>query len=91
MNPIRNRKQEASSGCCGSYLRQRVAKEKPPKLPNPKIKVGVNVIYLGAGNFSIKGAGTNTVYYASDHSRHFRIYAEDEASVLSEPSIILKP
>jgi hypothetical protein len=91
MNQVRNKKQETNSGCCGSYLRQRVVKEKHPILPNPKIKVGINVIYLGAGNISIKGEGTNTIYYASDHSRHFRIYAEDEASVLSKSSVILKP
>ncbi len=91
MNPIRNKKQETNSGCCGSYVRQRIAKEKQPILPNPKIKAGVNVIYLGSGNFSIKGLGTNTIYYASDHSRHFKIYAEDEDSVLRESSLILKP
>jgi hypothetical protein len=77
--------------CCGSNLRKRITTVKTPLLPNPKIPGGIAVIYLGSGNISVKGTGSASVYHASDHNRHFRIYTEDADSILKRPDIILKP
>jgi hypothetical protein len=77
--------------CCGSYFRKNEATIKKPLPPNPKVQGGIAVIYLGSGNISIKGSATESVYHASDHSRHFRVYAEDIDSVLRNPDIIRKP
>ena len=77
--------------CCGSYIRHESKKVKIPVLPNPQLINGVSVIYIGAGNFKIKGVATKAVYYASDHSRHFKVYPEDADSVLLDSNIILQP
>lgn len=77
--------------CCGSHIRNESKKVKIPVLPNPKLIKGVSVIYIGTGNFKIKGTVTKAVYYASDHSRHFKVYPEDADSVLFDPNIILEP
>ncbi len=80
-----------NNACCGSYLKRRVTKVKSLLPANPKVQGGVAVIYLGAGDISVKGNETGSDYYASDHSRHFKVYAEDADSVLRHSSIILKP
>ncbi len=77
--------------CCGSHVRRRVPTVKIALPPNPKVKGGVAVIYLGSGNINLKGSGTESIYYASDHYRHFRVFAEDADSILRSPNIILKP
>ena len=80
-----------NSSCCGSYLKRPVSKVKSTTPPKPKVQGGVAVIYLGAGDIQIKGGGTDSLYYASDHNRHFKVYAEDADSVLKHSFIIRKP
>jgi hypothetical protein len=77
--------------CCGSNLRRRINTEKIPVLPNPKVQGGIAVIYIGAGNISFTGAVTHAIYYASDHSRHFKVHTEDAAALLKTQDIILRP
>jgi len=77
--------------CCGSFVRRTVKTITVPLPPNPKVRGGISVIYLGAGDVSIKGLVTGSVYYASDHSRHFRVYSDDMDSVLRPPYVIRKP
>jgi len=79
------------STCCGSHVRRKTETVKEPLIPNPVVKNGVNLIYVGSGNINLKGAGTGSVYHASDHSRHFRVYNEDKDSILRNQYIILKP
>ncbi len=76
--------------CCGANIQRKAATHK--KLPaNPVISKGMDVIYIGAGDFKIRSKIRDAVYYASDHRRHFKIYADDAGSVLANPNIILKP
>lgn len=77
--------------CCGSYIKRNTKTIKTPLPPNPKVNGGIAVIYIGSGNASYKGSGTGSVYYASDHDRHFKIFSEDAESILKKPDIILKP
>ncbi|MGC4101579.1 hypothetical protein [Ferruginibacter sp.] len=77
--------------CCGAVVRRRIAAEKIPALPNPKVAGGVAVIYVGSGNTSFKGTVSRETYYASDHSRHFKVHADDAPGILKQPYIILKP
>ncbi len=77
--------------CCGSNVRKRVPTEKTPSPPNPKVKGGVAVIFIGSGNINLIGPGTGSIYYASDHHRHFRVFAEDADSIVRNPYVILKP
>lgn len=77
--------------CCGSYSKQKAVKEKEPIPPNPKISGGVSLIYVGSGKKSFKGKATGSVYYVSDHARHFRVYFEDADSLLRNATIIRRP
>ena len=77
--------------CCGSFARQKVKIVKTSLPSNPKVQGGVAVIYLGSGNIKLTGAGTKLAYHASDHHRHFRVFAEDAESILTNPMIIHKP
>ena len=79
------------NSCCGSYSKQKMVKAKEAILPNPKVKGGVALIYVGAGKKNFKGHVTGSVYYVSDHSRHFTAYTEDADSLLRNASIIGKP
>jgi hypothetical protein len=58
---------------------------------NPKVNGGVGVIYLGAGNFKVKGKSSGLTYYASDHHRHVKIDPEDVKGILSNGEFILEP
>jgi hypothetical protein len=78
------------SHCCGSYKIKRTPIERIPLPPNPKIAKGVALIYLGAGAVKLKGEATKSIYHASDHHRHFKVYPEDLDSVLDQASIILQ-
>jgi hypothetical protein len=92
MNEIQKQQMKVmNNSCCGSYSKQKVAKVKEKIPPNPKMNGGVALIYVGSGRKSFKGHGTGSVYYVSDHSRHFRVYTEDADSILSNTSIIRKP
>jgi hypothetical protein len=77
--------------CCGGHVRQRVRPVPSSLPPNPIIHNGVNIIYLGSGNISIKGDNTGVTYYASDHRRQFKVYPEDAKSVLRQRHLILSP
>jgi len=92
MNVIPKKQMKAmNNGCCGSYSTQKVIKEKEPIPANPKISRGVPLIYVGSGKKSFKGKATDSVYYVSDHFRHFRVHPEDAVSILSNGGIIRKP
>lgn len=77
--------------CCGSFARQKVKIIKTPIPPNPKVQGGVALIFLGSGDIKLTGSGTKSIYYASDHHRHFRVFADDAKSILRNPMIIHKP
>lgn len=77
--------------CCGSFTRRRVAILKEPVQPNPKVYKGVAVIFVGQGSISIKGTASGSVYYASDHHRHFKVFNEDSKDVLKRKDVILDP
>lgn len=77
--------------CCGAHIRRSITSDKGPLPPNPQVNKGVAVIYVGSGNFKIKGNDPGTIYYASDHYRHFKVFEEDAALVLKNRDIILKP
>lgn len=77
--------------CCGAHIRRNVTIDKGPLPPNPKIAKGIAVIYVGSGNFKMKGNNSGAMYHASDHYRHFKIFEEDAAMVLKSRDIILKP
>lgn len=80
-----------NNSCCGSYSKQKVEKVKEQIPPNPKVHGGIALIYVGSGRKSFKGHATGSVYYVSDHLRHFRVYTEDADSILRKASIIRKP
>lgn len=77
--------------CCGSFARKKVKIIKTPLPPNPKVQGGISVIFLGSGDIKLTGAITKSVYYASDHHRHFKIFKEDAESIMKDPMIIHKP
>ncbi len=74
--------------CCGGYVNRKAVKPTPIK-PNPVVKGGVGLIYLGAGNFQVRGAHSGETYYASDHFRHFRVFREDADQLLKDARLIL--
>jgi hypothetical protein len=79
------------SPCCGGNAKRRVHRAQSPLPPNPTIHGGVKMIYLGSGNTTIKGENSGITYYASDHRRQFKVYAEDAKSILRQPHFILSP
>lgn len=80
-----------NKSCCGGYVRQRVRPVQSSLPPNPIIHGGINVIYLGSGNITIKGDNTGVTYYVSDHRRQFKVYTKDAASILRQRHFILSP
>jgi hypothetical protein len=77
--------------CCGGYKRRRVRSAQESLPPNPIIHGGVTIIYLGSGNFTLKGENTGSTYYASDHRRQFQVHPEDAKSILRQRQFILSP
>ena len=92
MNPIlKQMNSQKLNGCCGSYKRKKEVVVKESILPNPTIKNGISIIYVGAGRTSFTGGVSQTIYHVSDHHRHFNIYKEDADSILKNKTVILKP
>ncbi len=79
------------SNCCGGQVRRQDRSIKEPLPTNPQIRGGMQILFIGTGNIRVKGNGTGSVYYASDHRRHLKVYKEDSESFLSKKYFILKP
>lgn len=82
---------KAINTCCGSFARQKIKSVKTPIPPNPTVQGGVAVIFVGSGVIKLIGAATKSVYHASDHHRHLRIFKEDADSILNNKMMIYKP
>ena len=80
-----------SSGCCGHPVRRRRPRPARPDLPpNPTVRGGTRLLYIGVGDVSITGASALT-YHFSEHRRHVTVRPEDERSLLLRRDIILAP
>ncbi|MCP4582071.1 MAG: hypothetical protein GY839_10660 [candidate division Zixibacteria bacterium] len=66
-----------------------IKKEKLP--PNPKIKSGVKLIYLGNGKKLIRGKSSGLKYYVSNQRRYFKARSDDVDQILRNRSFILEP
>lgn len=77
--------------CCGGTLRRRRVQNRTPLPPNPRLKEGVDVVYLGSGDVSIVGEVTKLNYFASDHRRHLRVASDDAPGILRRRDFIQAP
>jgi len=76
--------------CCGTVGPKRKIKiDKIP--PNPTIKNGVKLIYVGIGVAKFKGRKSGLTYFAADHQRFFKVADEDLNQALSKKEFILAP
>jgi hypothetical protein len=72
-------------------VKKRARQVQSSQPPNPVIHTGVNVIYLGSGDITLKGENSGLTYYASDHRRQFKVHTEDAKSILRQRDFILRP
>jgi hypothetical protein len=77
--------------CCGQAVRRRRGPVRPALPPNPKISRGVRLIYIGAGQKTIKGRISKLKYYLSDHRRHFTADPRDADDILKSRYFMLQP
>jgi hypothetical protein len=78
-------------GCCGQPRRQRRPKDRPLLPPNPKVREGVRLLYLGVGEQRLQGRSTDLVYHVSQYRRLFKADVEDASALLRRRDLILAP
>lgn len=78
--------------CCGQTARRRYKTPARPKLPpNPQITGGIKLIYIGAGQKTIRGKSSGLKYHLSDYRRHFKADPEDVDDILKSRLFMLEP
>jgi len=79
------------SACCG-YPTRRRRPEKPPALPpNPPVRNGRRLLYLGVGTDMLRGSVSGLVYHVSDHQRRVTVDVSDVPGLLRRRNVILAP
>jgi hypothetical protein len=78
--------------CCGRSL-PRAPRPRPrtPLPPNPAVKGGVDLIFLGMGRATLSGKYSGLHYVVSDRRRHFKVDPGDVGEILVDPRFMAKP
>jgi hypothetical protein len=82
---------ETPGFCCGQIPKQKkiVSLKKLPD--NPVVRVGVEVIYIGAGIMKVNARTSGHTYYFSDHQRRVKVETDDVAGIIKTGTFIIKP
>lgn len=79
------------SACCG-YPRRRRRPDKAPALPpNPTVRNGRRLLYLGVGTDMLRGSVSGHVYHVSDQQRRVTVDVSDVSGLLRRRDVILAP
>ena len=77
--------------CCGQPAsRRRRRADLAPLPPNPNVKRGVHLLYLGTGKREVKGSASGLVYVVADHRRHFVVDPADVDALLTSRDFMLR-
>lgn len=78
--------------CCGRML-PRVPRPRPrtPLPPNPAVKGGVDLIFLGTGRATLTGKASGLHYVVSDQRRHLKVDPGDVGQILVDSRFMSKP
>lgn len=80
-----------ASGCCGHPVRKtRVRSTRAELPPNPAVRGGTRLLYIGAGDVTIVGQSRLT-YHFSEHRRLVTVREEDARLLLQRRDIIIAP
>jgi hypothetical protein len=82
-----------AKGCCGQpaprRLRSRHEGERLPR--NPRLAIGVSLLYLGAGRRDFAGTESGHTYFVSEMRRRFMVHPDDVTGLLNKPFVTLEP
>jgi hypothetical protein len=59
--------------------------------PNPRVKGGTRLLYLGSGPLTIRGTESGLQFHVAEYRRDFLVPAEDVAAILKRKHVILAP
>jgi hypothetical protein len=79
--------------CCGQSL-PRIPKRgraRTPLPPNPTVKDGVSLIFLGEGRATLTGKHSGLRYVVSQDRRNFKVDPRDVGEVLIDSRFMAKP
>jgi hypothetical protein len=80
-----------ATSCCGQPTRQFRASERRALPPNPTVRDGVRIFYVGTGTRTVRGAATGLEYTVDAARRLFTVHRDDANAVLRRRHFILAP
>jgi hypothetical protein len=80
------------ASCCGQPSRRRRKGPAPEPLPpNPVVRPGRRLLYLGEGAERIDHMPSGHTYHVGDHRRHLVAHVDDVPRLLTRRDFILAP
>lgn len=79
------------SGCCGIPPGRKRKVVETPLPTNPRVGVGVALLYLGVGYHKFVGTGSGLTYHVGGSRRAFQVRREDLDDLLRRKDIVLAP
>lgn len=80
-----------ASACCGYPTRRRRPDKAPAPPPNPTVRKGRRLLYLGVGTQMLRGSASGLAYHVSDHHRRVTVDVSDVSGLLRRRDVILAP
>lgn len=80
-------------GCCGGArtARRRRAVERTRLPPNPAVRDGTRLIYLGGETRTVAGTSSGLTYHVSPHRRYLDVHPADADDLVADADFILEP